>query len=510
MSATVTTDVPLTAGAVRGRRSSAVLALARFEARELALQIGVLLGALLLVALNAWALFGPQDGMNDYPVLQDADRATQTTPLLFALVLLVCVNRAVLRGRRHDTEQQFGVLVVEPWRRTLAHGLSVLPFVAFTALVVLARFTVTALRPGAVGHGSPAELAVGPLVVLLGGCAGVLLARVFPSPLGPVLFVVAVCALPVIGFDESGAGGWRPWLMLTLPEEGGVPLPSALLGRPAAWHALYLAGLAALLLCGALLRAGGRSRAVRAAAVVALAATVVGVAGQSRGTPTSVTEARRTAARTPGKVQSCVTLDGSVYCSFPEWNGLRDDWAAVVDRVRATAGAEAAGAPLTVRQHVLETADLTSDYDLLPDDRPGRVSVGTRWGGNRVPEFAVGVATTLVAGDEKAAYDLCGAPMVTAMWLALAKEPAPLDSFRDVRIDDSLSGGAAVLTPTEPLSMSARETTVVREALGQPYGSVAAKVRSNWTELTTRGTSTARAAALLGVAVPRGNDSCER
>lgn len=515
MSTTLTADAsaaapesPATA-VRRGSRTAAVLALARFETRELLLRIPVIGFGLLFVGLTVYDVIAHRDGMDAFPALQDADRDTQSLPLLLALALLVCVNRAALRPRRHHNTEQVDALVVEPWRRTLGHALSVVPVALLTAVVVLAEFTTKALFPGAVGHGSAAELAVGPLVVLAAGATGVLLARLFPTPLAPVLFVVVVCAVPVIGVPATGGPVWMEWITPVQQQLGVVTLPSGLLGRPAGWHALYLGGLAALLLCVALLRAGGRTRVIGAATVLALAATAVGVAGQSRGIPDSVTAARRTAARTPERVQSCVTSAGSTYCSFPEWTARRADWAAVVRRVQGSAGGEAAGRTLTVRQRVAEVTDLTSDDYLAPQTVRDRVTVGTRWGGNRVPEFAVGVAAVLVAGDEKDGGALCGAPAVTAVWLALAKDPAPLDSFRAVRLDDSLRGGATILAPTEPLFLSARQTAVVREALRQPYGTTAARVRAHWTELTTPGTTAARAARLLGVAVPRGADRCE-
>ena len=66
----------------------------------------------------------------DYPVLQDVDRDTQGMPVLVGLVVMLGVNRAVLRSHRRDTDRHFDVLVVEPWRRTVAHVLSVVPAVA--------------------------------------------------------------------------------------------------------------------------------------------------------------------------------------------------------------------------------------------------------------------------------------------------------------------------------------------------------------------------------------------
>lgn len=502
----------------RGResRAAAVLALARFEARELLLQIPVLVFLAVYVGYAGWRLFIGGDGMDDFPILQDADRATQSAPILIAIAMFVCVNRAVLRSRRQSTDRHFVVLPMEPWRRTVAHALSVLPVVAITALVVGFQFAWAALKPGAVGHGSPAELVVGPLTIFLAGVLGVLLARVIPVGFVAPPFVIGAFVLTTLVSAATQGKHWVSWLGPVVVEEGADPFPSELLGRPAAWHALYLTGLAVLLLCLAVLISGGRTRLVKSVAAVALAATAVGVAGQSPGEPASLIEARTKASVTPEKVQTCVQHGRSTYCAFPEWTGRTADWAEAVDRVQSRAGGSAGGERLTVRQRIDARYGLQSDAAIAPSTTPGTVTVGTHWGGNRLPEFAVGVASVLVTGNEDAAGKRCDARVVTTMWLALSTQPDPIKSLRDVRLDDSIEGSAIALAPTNPVSMSAQQTTVVRELLQKPHYSVAAKVKAHWTELTSAKTPTARVAELLGVpaggkatAADSGSGSCE-
>jgi hypothetical protein len=89
-------------------------------------------------------------------------------------------------------------------------------------------------------------------------------------------------------------------------------------------------------------------------------------------------------------------------------------------------------------------------------------------------------------------------------------------ALRDIRLDDSIQGSAVALTPTEPVSMSAQQTTVVRELLQKPRYGIAAKVKAHWTELTSANTPTTRVAELLGVpaggngrASDSGSGSCE-
>ncbi|WP_329218693.1 ABC transporter permease [Streptomyces sp. NBC_01485] len=492
-------------------RTGAVLALARFEARELLLQAPVLLLFALYVGFVALRLMS-KDGMDDFPVLNTVDRRTQVTPLLFAIAMLICTNSAALRSRKHGTVQQLGVLPMEPWRRTLAHVLSVIPYAALTALVVAGEFIREALKPGAIGHGSFGELAVGPLSVLLAGITGILLARLVPSTFAPIVFVIAMYLLGIMASVLVGTeDNWVGWLSPILfgDSGGGDPVPADLLGRPAGWHALYVTGGCVLLACVALLVSGGRTRAVKTATALALAATAAGVVGQIPRDTAALEAARRTASETPQKVQSCTTHGGSTYCSFPEWNGVRSDWAEVVDRVQSLAGGTAADAGLTVRQRIDASGGVEVDGALTPSATPGRVTVGTRWGGNRVPEFAVGVAAVLVGGSEDVTTrDMCDARGVTVMWLVLGADPTPMATFQNVRLDDGTTGSGEVLAPTNGLSMTAAQTTVVRELLDRPRAEITARVKAHWTDLTSAKTTTAQAATLLGVKVPKEAEKC--
>lgn len=506
-------DAPTAAPSVRGRNPhiTAVLQLARFEARELLLQIPVLVFFALYLAYTGWTL---ARRTGDFPVLHEVDRATQTGPLFLCIALLVCVNRATLRSRQHGTDRHFDVLVMPPWRRTLAHMLSVVPFAVVTAVVVLGQVYWAGAQPGHVGHPSPAELAVGPLSVLLAGAFGVLLARLVPTVFAAPLFVVGAFFVSTMALAITGGQPWLAWLAPVVTEEGADPLPSDLLGRPAAWHALYLTGLVVLLLGVAVLRSGGRAVLVKGVTALALVATVGGAVGQSTGDSAALVTAREVATRTPEKVQICVTRGATEYCAFPEWETRVNDWDEVVGQVRSLAGGPAAGAPLTVRQRVNAEAGLTTDSAIDASDVAGRVSAGTRWGGPRVPEFAVAVASVLVAGNEKAGSSMCDGRMVTTMWLALGAGPTPMTALREVRLSDSISGSDTVLTPTELLSMTAEQTRIVRELLNRPRYSVIARVKAHWRELTMPGVSTARVAQILDVraAAPGTvdeDDSCE-
>ncbi|MGW0818926.1 ABC transporter permease [Streptomyces viridiviolaceus] len=492
--AVVRTD---TRGSVR-----AVLALARFEARRLLLNVPVVVA---FVVYIGWIVWRTQQSWDGYPALQDADRATQGGPLLVGTAVMLCVDFAVLRSRRHGTERHFAVLVVAPWRRTVAHVLSVVPAAALTAVCVAGQFTWEALKPGAIGHGSPAELAVGPLTVLLLGAAGVLLARLAPSPLAAPLLAVCFLFTFVLGTFPVG-GEDTAWLAPVVTEAGTETLPSDLLGRPAAWHALYLAGLALCAAFLAVLAAGGRNIAVRAGVAATLALALVGAVGQAGEVSPEVTAARERVSVSPEKEQTCVERGRSTYCAFPEWTARTGTWAGVVDRVQSLAGGSARTQPLVVRQRIDARHGLDGDAALPPSATAHQVTVGTSWGGNRVPEFSTAVAAVLVAGDEKASGAICDGRMVTLMWLSLSWQDEPLDALRRVRLDDSLSGSAVVLSPTDPLTMTEGQTDVVRRLLERADDDTAGKVKAHWAELTAPDVTTARAAQLLGVAGPRGAD----
>ncbi|MFF5159046.1 ABC transporter permease [Streptomyces sp. NPDC000348] len=503
----------LTAGApaavtTSGPRASwaAVFVLARFETRRLLLRTPVLVAFAVYLGWTVWRTRTSWDG---FPALQDADRATQSPPLLVGLAVLLCANRAVLRSRRHDTDRYLAVLVVQPWRRTAAHLLSVAAVALLTGVCVAGQFTWEALKPGAVGHGSPGELLVGPLCVLLFGAAGVLLARLVPSAFAAPLLIVLCLFFALFAPMASDEDGATRWLLPVIEENGPHPLPSELLGRPAAWHALYLAGLAlSVALTAVLLSGAGRLRSLRAACAGAALLTLVGAVAQSQGVSRETAEARTRYSVTPEKAQRCAERDATTYCAFPEWGARTDDWAEVLDGVRSLAGGTAQDRPLVVRQRIEARYGLDGDAAIEPSGRPDEVTVGTAWGGNRVPEFAAAAAGVLVTGSEERLGTMCDGRTVTVMWLALAGRPDPMSDLRRVRLDDSDVGSAVVLSRTNPLSMTAAHTEVVRELLHRPKDGTAAKVKAHWAELTAPEVTTDRVARLLGLEAPEAKDEC--
>ncbi|MFF6811062.1 ABC transporter permease [Streptomyces sp. NPDC012403] len=504
---TLTTGAPAATVSASGPRASwaAVFALARFETRRLLLRAPVLIAFAVYLGWTVWRTRTSWDG---FPALQDADRATQNAPLLVGLAVLLCANQAVLRSRRHDTDRHLAVLVVPPWRRTVAHLLSVAAVALLTGVCVAGQFTWEALKPGAVGHGSPGELLAGPLSVLLLGAFGVLLARLLASSFtAPLLIVFLLFSFLLT--TGPGNEGWARWLAPTVGENTSTTLPSELLGRPAAWHALYLTGLAlSAALLAVLVSGGARLWTVRAGVAGAVALTLVGAVAQSQGLSPEIAEARTRFSVTPEKEQRCAERDGATYCAFPEWGARTDDWDQVLTGVRSLAGGTAQDRPLVVRQRVEARYGLDGDAAIDPATHPGEITVGTAWGGNRIPEFAAAVAGVLVTGTEAKTGEMCDGRMVTVMWLALADRPDPMSDLRRVRLDDSDAGSAIVLSRTNPLYMTAAQTEVVRELLQRPKEETVAKVKAHWAELTAPKVTTDRVARLLGLDEPEAKEEC--
>ncbi|GAA2613692.1 ABC transporter [Streptomyces roseoviolaceus] len=482
---------------------AAVIALALVETRLLLTRLPVMIA---FVVYGGWTVWRSGRDWDGYPALQDVDRATQGAPMLVGLAVLLCVNHAALRSRRHGTEHHFAVLVLQPWRRTVAHALSAVAAALTTGVCVAAQFGWEALRPGAIGQGSVSELLAGPLTVLLFGLVGLLMAGLVRSALTAPLLVVFL--LFVFLFLSGMRDDWSRWLLPVVAEATSNTLPSDLIGRPAAWHALYLSGLALCAGLAAVLVAGGRKPVVVAGVAGALAMTLVGGVAQARGESPELVRARERASATPEQVQTCVRRDASTYCVFPEWGPRVGDWAGVVDRVRSLAGGGAREQKIVVRQRIEARYGISTDSALTPLERPHEVTVGTEWGGNRVPEFSAAVAGVLVAGDEKAATSICDGRMATVMWLALGWESDPVAALRRVRLDDSDTGSALVLQPTNGMYMTDAQTEVLRALLDRPRGEVTARVKDHWAELTAPKMSAARAAQLLGVAAPEGDDKC--
>jgi hypothetical protein len=473
-----------------------VLALARVEARHVLLHPLVLATLMAYLTFLLWPGSEPEDA---YPVLQDIDRETQLGQVMLGLAVMIAVNLAVLRSHRYGTDGHFGVLVLQSWQRTCAHVLSVLPMVLVGALIVAGQFTAAARRPGAVGHGSVFELSTGPLLILLPAILGVLLGRVVRSAFVAPLAAVAFLAGVFVFVASSQTVAWLRGMAPVLFDEGARPLPSDLLGRPAGWHALYLLALSVLAAAGAVLASGGRARVVRATALGALGAVVTAVVFQGMAPSDATREAREVATRDPAAVQACERRGVTTYCAFPEFTPWIDEWARVADKVRSLAGEPETTQALTVRQRVA-ALDGPSGHAELSPAAPGEMTASTAWGGERELEFAASVARGLVVGDEQYRGAHCDSQGVLMVWLAIRATRDGEVMFE--RTGDNFNSPGVIQAPADAISLRGREYAVVQSLLAEPQGEVERRVKASWAELSAPGTTTDRAAALLGVTAP--------
>lgn len=493
-------------------------ALARFESVHV-LRHPAFLAAVFLYAV-LWAYEAFSDGLSgQYPVLQDEDRYSQIPLLLLAAGALIATNLAATRMHRHGAQPLYEVLTLPLWRRTLAHLVAALPPAAVAAVLTAARIAYDASAPTAVGSPSPAELATGPVVVLLAGCAGVTLARFTPSatagPFAALLLgaLVLASALGVRGMKWVGPVG--------VESEFAAPLPTDLMHRPALPHLAYLAAMTGVLVLLALVRAGARAVPARAALVLLAVTAVVVGAVQYRPLPDDLVARRASAEKHPGDQQRCRVAGQVTFCAFPGFLGRSEDWQQVTDGILGRVPAEQRTGPYAVRQRLFFGGDRDGVTGAPPlqawarDDArhgtPGAVTVGTQWGtddigGGEVLAFAVRFADRAVAGPgqerEPTADMLCRARAVTVLWLAAQATPETADALRS--LNRRSFGGIALTTldSSQALSVNGPEVQVVLDLLDRPAAEVGDRLKASWSALADDRTSTTQAARLLGVSAP--------
>ncbi|KRV51166.1 hypothetical protein AQ490_02975 [Wenjunlia vitaminophila] len=489
----------------------AVLALARFEGLRL-LRHPLVLTAFALCVV--WMARPGATTWRSHPPLQDMDRDHQLPLVLVGFAVLIAVNLAATRARRHGTDAILDALVLPPWQRTVAHLLSLLPLWLVGAVMVAAQFGWMATRPEAVGRGDIAELATGPTSVLLLGVVGVLLARLTASAVvAPLTVLALLTSMFVLAAGDSGVA----WLYPTVHQSpSGVP--TDLLDRPAGWHLLYLLGMTTLLGAVATAVAGGRRRTARGTAVAALTCVLAGALFQSAWPSGALARERQQATERPAEVQRCQRLGTTEYCLFPEFGVWVDDWDRVVREVRALTPKDVAASPITVRQRVNAVdAGSTGSDGAIPFATPSEgptgsawsVPVGTLWGsGTEDLALAAATAYRLVTGEapQPGTPVMCDSRGVLTLWLAVrATSEADLNSL----LDGQFSGGGVPISLLGEAQLDAgwvvlreHELAVVQALLDRPRGDVDRRVREEWSALTAPGTSSLRAAELLGVTAP--------
>ncbi|MDX2836569.1 ABC transporter permease, partial [Streptomyces scabiei] len=122
------------------------------------------------------------------------------------------------------------------------------------------------------------------------------------------------------------------------------------------------------------------------------------------------------------------------------------------------------------------------------------------WGGERELEFAASVARGLVVGHERYEGVYCDARGVLMVWLAVRATPDGEAMFE--RLGQGPSSPGVIQAPVSAVSLRGRELAVFQALSAEPPKEVDRRVKASWAELSAAGTTTERAAALLGVTAP--------
>jgi hypothetical protein len=454
----------------RRRTGRPAFALARVEGRRLLRSPLVLVGALFSLALFValtWDLA---------PVLHRDDVYTGLAAIPLAAGALMAANLAAGRSRRHGTEELYETSPVSPEDRTVGHVLSVAWPAALGVVVTAAQIGfLLALDP--VGSPRVLELLTAPAIVALGGVAGILLARCWPSAIAGPVAVVAWAALQVfqLAYLHYPPSSLR-WLFPWVPPPGTRASPEVV-ARPAGWHLVYLLGVVGVV---ATMTRLPRRVTLRPLAVVAAAVAVTVVAGGLQMQPPTTEVRRELAAQVmeADRYRVCETRGSVRYCAYPAYVPWIDRWASVVEGVLDPIPPPARATRIDIEQwlNAGDPPDLPREaIHLLSDPtRTGAIRLSTMWGrwaqerqdqlalGLVVSAWVVGLPRTqaevvlhaedipiilrayprrmraqirreLQPGDEYGFCQVSGqARAVVALWLAARATPGAETLFREV------------------------------------------------------------------------------
>jgi len=492
----------------------AALALARAEGWRL-LRSPAMLPAAMLLVMSSF-------GSPPLASLGDLARQSSFPCLMVAAMTMVAVNLAVRRPRRHGTDEVYGAAPISAAARTGGHLLSVLWPAAATAFALVLQLLYWKLGRDAHGSFSPADLAIGPILVLGAGMLAVLVTRLWPSVLVIPVTCAGIVAVEVWASTPRAATTGVASLAFWVTTEAQWILPP----RPASVHVVYLLALTALAAVTALFLSSRRRHLVGLAGLALAVAVTAGVIQLRSISPAAWAKVDRAlAAQDAGQV--CRLRNGLRYCAYTEDAGLIPEWARAVDGVRRAVPADRFPTDLAVSERISLTslqyvdrasrARLTARLPHLDALRPvddGRLHPSPSFAWERLSslDLAAGTASRalglpLVPGPANELCDAAGqGRAVVALWLTgqstpratrqlerLAKEGiAELGGKRYVLFagDTVLYGGVA---------WGETETALALALLDRPALEVSAAITRGWSLLTAPASTTADVARTLGL-----------
>jgi len=516
----------------------AVMALARVEARNLALHPALLITLGFFGAVTAALLIGAKDATIE------GDRVEFFTAIgvpLGALALVAATHRNAGRSRRDGTDELFASTPTAPRARTEAFLLACigpLP-IAFAYLFAAQIVLVVAMdSPVPLLWSLMVEAAAAMLLAVVGGgVVGVFLARWLPTT------AAALAGIAAIVWLNNGPDNHHErfrWLRVGVEKDLGgrfdiTPSPTA--------RFAFIAGLVGLGACLALWRHPARRSLV--VGTVACA-TVVAGSGWAISRPPTPTQVQEVVAdlESPTSRQNCERRHGVSYCVYPGTEGWIDTWAPAVDAVLASI--PASKRPQHVRVHQRESVprlaarveyngDLSYPY---LDDVVEQLDPAAAWRADGAVhpslglnddepdlEVAFGVASLAVGlppASSWASPPGCFAPgqarLVLAMWLAgsatdttrhalssiatrvedesLSDQRVPLGSNPDFE-DRSASGDG--YQAVVGAAGTGSDVLDARRLLRADRGILIAAVEEHWEELTDPATPASRLLQLAGL-----------
>jgi hypothetical protein len=259
--------------ASRPGQARAVVTLARVEGRRLIKHPAVVITVALGIVQTVLFLLSSEATSQ-----HDVGWLLQFSALLISFGALLAANLQASKSRRDGSEELFRSAPLSPAARTVALALAAVWLMAVLTLLLLAGdIAIRAMGKGARSDSGAAlfplfDLVQGPLVAGLFVLIGIAVARWLSRALaGPV----AIVGLFAVGNVVLKAAKSAAWFRLT-------PFDPTFLndgGALAAVHAVYLAGLGAIVLAVALIRHGW-ARWVRALLAAGLVAATVSGAFQ--------------------------------------------------------------------------------------------------------------------------------------------------------------------------------------------------------------------------------------